>query len=300
MSFICIYLYARAIAGLTLKTIKCLIVPLCQLSEKRRNDIIKWIARNIPEWREFRVDSCTKLLGFYIGPDAGRVNWTEQAQKILTRVQSIRLSQAAINLNVLAYNTRVVPIPSYIAQLLPPPDRISQIERASLHSVLRLPQNAFCHADFFHLSRCGGPILRSITTASFAAHIRTSIKTLTSWRAWIHQLSEAAVRFLPLEPLVRDALTTSCWDSPPLAVNLREAFSGLPNNPNWCISNSELLCKLHRSDIGKMPVQKLLYKELVARRFADSFDDTFQRRLTNLYQPFVLDFNHSISLGSLW
>ena len=287
-------------AGLKLKPPKCVIVPLCQLSEKRKIDIAKWLRRNIPEWQHFSIQGCTKLLGFYIGPQAGRFNWTEQASKMKIRVQSIQLAEASIKLNAHTFNTRVVPVASYIAQLLPIPDRFMQIERALLHTVLRLPQNALCHADFFHIHEIGGPSLRSFNAASVAALMRSAIRTIPGWKFWITQLADAAQNFLPLELFVRDYLSTSAWDSPPIAVNLREAFNGLPNHPHWSLGNSDILSKLHCSELGKQCVQKQIYKELISRKFGNKINNTSEKRLTTLFHPYELDFQKSILLPECW
>ena len=163
----------------------------------------------------FSTKDTTKLLGFYIGPGAGRKNWTEQASKMRSRVQSIQHASASVSMNVHTFNTRVVPITSYVAQLLVVPDSFMQLERALMHTTLRLPQNSLCHADFMHLYEIGGPKFRSVVVASVSALVRTALKTVTSWPRWISQLERAAMQWLPLEPLVKGKLSTNCWDSPP-------------------------------------------------------------------------------------
>ena len=169
-----------------------------------------------------------------------------------------------------------------------------------LHSVLRLPQNAFCHADLFHLDKVGGPLCRSFTAASTAALIRTATKTVPGWQCWIPQLQVAAQEFLPLEPLLRDTLTTSAWDSPPIAVNLREASSGLPHHPRWNLDISGIVHQMHTSESRRFPVQKHIYKEIMSQKFRNRIDDTFQRRLNSLFHPYDLDFGSSILLQRCW
>jgi len=291
-----IFSSALKLAGLKLKPPKCVIVPLCMLDDKRKKDISKWLKRNIPDWQDFAVKSSTKLLGFYLGPEAGKMNWTEQEAKIRTRVHSIKTSQAPSSLNAHTYNSRVVPVTSFVAQLLPIPARFYQLERAMLHTVLRLPQNMLCHCDFMHLHKIGGPKFRSITAASSSALVRTSLKTVTSWKSWIEQLEHAADVHLPLQTLVRNTLTPANWDSPPLAVNLRDASLGFPSHPHFDFSKSDLLCRIKGSDLSKVPVQKLVYDELISIKHAFLIHDTIERRLNKLFQPFTLDFINSISL----
>ena len=43
-----------------------------------------------------------------------------------------------------------------------------------------------------------------------------------------------------------------------------------------------------------------MYKELVANRFGNTLNDTFERRLTSLFQPYELDFQQAILLDRCW
>ena len=79
----------------------------------------------------------------------------------------------------------------------------------------------------------GGPHLRSYCAASTAALVRTAIKTVSGWEAWIPQLKVAAERFLPLRPLVKEMLTTDVWDNPPISLHLANAAKGLPEHRHW-------------------------------------------------------------------
>ena len=144
-----------------------------------------------------------------MGPAAGQYNWSEQISKMRSRVQKIQIAKASIQLNTHTYNARIVPVTSYVAQLLPCPKSMDQVERALMHTALRLPQNTLCHADFFHLQDFGGPKFRSIVAASASALLRTSLKTVTTWREWIGQLDRAAQEWLCLlytSPSPRDGL----------------------------------------------------------------------------------------------
>jgi len=114
--------------------------------------------------------------------------------------------------------------------------------------------------------------------------------TVTSWSSWIQQLQIAAERWLPLEPFVKDTLTPSFWDSTPIACNLREAALGFPNDERWAEGASDLLRSLNGKDISKTPLQKLMYNKLISHRFCNTLSDTVERRLTDLFQPFALDF----------
>ena len=291
-----IFANAKKLAGLTLKPQKCIIVTLCQLSEKVKNDISKWLRRNIPEWQHFCFKEATKLLGFYIGPKAGTSNWVDQISKVRERIRTIQCSGASVSRNAHTFNSRVLPVTSYVAQLLPLPAKFMQFERGCLHTVLRMPQNSLCHGDLINLHKVGGPKLRSMAAASVAANVRTSLKTVTSWPQWIHQLQKAAESCLALEPMVREVLTHSCWDSPPIALGLRDAANGMLKDPRWAPALSEVIRSLDGNLTSKTPVQKLIYNALASKSFINSLDDTISRRLSNSFQPYSLDFQNSILL----
>ena len=72
-----IFSKAEMLAGLVLKPSKCVIVPLCDISEEIRGSIITWLQNNIPVWDNFSIQTTTKLLGFYIGPKSASMNWSE-------------------------------------------------------------------------------------------------------------------------------------------------------------------------------------------------------------------------------
>ena len=223
--------------------------------------------------------------------------------RVQSRVQSIQHAQASVKFNAHTYNTRVLPVTSYVAQLLPIPSKFMQLERSVLHTTLRMPQNSLRHADFMHLHKIGGPKFRSISAASVATLIRTALKTVTSWRGWIAQLEEAADRYLSANAVVRNCLSVPCWDSPPIAKNLRDAARGLPDYPTWSRGLSEVISKLGTSNDGSWqhtPIQKTVYKELVANKFGNTLNDTFERRLTSLFQPYELDFQQAILLDRCW
>ena len=167
-----------------------------------------------------------------------------------------------------------------------------------------LPQNTLCHADFYHLHEAGGPIFRSIVVSSVAALFRTALRTVTSWPIWIVQLEEAAAKWLPLAPLIRDTLTPSFWDSPPIACNLREASCGFPNEGQWSQGATELIHNLFPQGLvfpppqeqNRIALQKLVYDKFISHRFVNSLHGTIERRLTSLFLPYALDFQNTILL----
>ena len=187
-----IFMNAQRLGGLTLKPAKCIIVPLCELSNEIRNSIMAWLEANIPEWVGFAVEPTTKLLGFYIGPKMGSKNWVGPITKYKSRVAAIRSNDASLSLNAYTYNVKVIPVSSYQEQPLSLTKEYSMLERVAMHTILRLPFNALRHADFFQLHIVCKIRLRSLSAACASTLFTTAYKTITSWPQWVNRLDVAA------------------------------------------------------------------------------------------------------------
>jgi len=298
---------AISLAGLELKPPKCVIVPLCDFDADVVLRIKEWLTAHIPGWANFSIKPATKILGFYLGPKAGAMNWAEPLAKFKARVQCIHHSKASINVNAYTYNAKALPVTSYQAQLLHLPKEYALLERVAMHTVLRMHINALRHADFFQLPVLGGPKLRSLTAACASTLFRTSCKTVTSWRQWVSQLDIASREFLPLEQYLRGRRTHHIWDSQPIALNLQDAFLGFPCDDRWAPAASQVLCELTMDNNGvaplpgdellcRKPLQKLIYSKFMKMHFASDICKTIQTRLIDLFAPFTLDFDNLINL----
>ena len=100
-----------------------------------------------------------KLLGFYVGPGMGKFNWVGLLSKFVGRAKNIKSATASVALNAYDFNSRVSPVLSYQAQLLPFDRKHFLLERVAMHTVLRVPWNTFRHSDFFQLPQIDGPNL---------------------------------------------------------------------------------------------------------------------------------------------
>ena len=116
-------------------------------------------------------------------------------KKYNERFLEVRRGNASIVLNAIIYNSRIVPVTSYVAQLVPLPKTFQ--ERFGMLSVLRC-SNCMRHSDLFELHKLGGPKMRSISVSFTAALTRTALKTLTRWPEWIKQLTFAHNEFLAI------------------------------------------------------------------------------------------------------
>ena len=132
--------------------------------------------RHLAPWSRFKVEGAAKFLGFYVGPECGKFNWNGPLGKLQDRVKQIKSAAAPVHINAYHYNTRVCPVMSYQAQLLPLDKHHFLLERIALHAVYQAPFNTFRHSDFFQLSQFGASKLRSFNVDSAAALFRTAAR----------------------------------------------------------------------------------------------------------------------------
>ena len=129
------------------------------------------------------------LLGFYIGPTAGSKMWNGALAKYNSRILEMKKCHAPLATNCLTYNSRIVPVFSYVSQLVPLPEPFK--ERYGMFNVIRAPQ-CMRTSDFYQLHKLGGLKFRSISVSCAAATFRTALATVTSWPKWISQLEICA------------------------------------------------------------------------------------------------------------
>jgi len=293
-------------AGLALKPPKCVLVPLCAFSEEVHANVCRWVAHNVPEWKPL-----AKLLGFYIGPQAGTMMWQGPLTKYKDRINDIKRGCASIALNCHTYNTRIVPVFSYVSQLVPLPGTFHEL--FGMCSAIRAP-NALRESDYYQLHKYGGPKFRSISASCASALFRTSLVTVTSWPRWIQQLEECAKQCLTYVQHSKGVISPPHWDTDPIALNLKNAFCGFPNSPKWAEGGAILINKLLTLN-GNKPInpgdkfvqcnsglQTLAYNVLMDSHHNLGFKKHMIERISILFHPFELDWNSiqfSMSISAL-
>ena len=215
-------------AGLALKPPKCVLVPLCVFSQEVHDQVCKWVAHHLPDWKLFKVKPLAKLLGFFIGPMAGTKMWDGPLTKYKDRINDIKRGSASIALNCHTYNSRIVPVFSYVSQLVPLPNTFHEL--FGMCSAIRAP-NALRESDYYALHKIGGPKFRSISASCAAALFRTSLVTVTSWPLWIQQLEECAKQCLPYVQHSTGIISPPHWDTDPIAFNSKNAYNSFHNSP---------------------------------------------------------------------
>ena len=164
-------------------------------------------------------------------------------------------------------------------------------ELFGMRSAIRAP-NAFRESDYFALHKIGGPKFRSISASCAAALFRTSLVTVTSWPLWIQQLEECAKQCLPYVQHSSGIISPSHWDTDPIALNLKNAYSGFPNSPKWAEGGALLINKLLALNNNKpikpgdkfvqckSGLQKLAYNVLMNSHYNLDFQKHMKERIS--------------------
>ncbi len=298
-----IFQLARLAAGLELKPIKCNLVPLVPLSPSLIISIMAWLKRNIPVWGSFKVLPTAKYLGFYLGPAAGSRQWVAPMQKYTDRANDIFNSGAAISIAAHVYNTRVVSVPLYVAQLVSLPPDTPKREKNAVHKIAHVCTNALYFADFFALAEFGGPKLRSLALSAAAALFRTAVSTVPHWTEWKRQLQAAALDLLPLNAVAREECTPSFWDSQPMALTLDHAFKGFYGNPKYykgiteCINNLDV--PVFYPGIKVPQLQKQCYASLLSAVLPSNIPATINKRIRDIFSPYDIPCFNYPSISAL-
>jgi len=250
---------------------------------------------------QYVVTGAAELLGFFIGPLMGRHHWIKPMRKFKKRVFEIKTAGAATALNAFDYNTRVLPVLSYVSQLVPLPRYFAFEQRVAFHVVYHAPFNTFAHSDFFQWSMVGLPSLTCGIASAAAALMRTANKTITRWRSWIPQMFEAAEAHLPTARTCcpNPLLSPDFWDSSSFAENLWWASQGCFDNPDLVSAGGEIVRKYH-GDIPRS-VQKKYYNlfldNLHSPRSRIQLNVILTRRVINMFAPYEIDFAGKVILS---
>ena len=111
----------RKISGLVLKPSKCvLILTSVSCSEQNILAVRNLLKINIPEWKDTNITNHGKYLGFFIGHDAGKHNWSSPISKYKQRAREIHVAALPAPSSANEYNTKCLPTLLYVSQLCSP------------------------------------------------------------------------------------------------------------------------------------------------------------------------------------
>ncbi len=224
-----IFKLAKTFAGLTIKFPKSTVVPLRPWSNSLIIEVQEWLRRCLPSWLDIAVQPQAKYLGAYLGPTTKDLIWHAPVMKWKTRTSDIAASRAPPSIAASLYNIHGISTLSYVAQLTLPSRELLQQESAVLARVLHVPMNAFSLADFFSVRSWGSVHLRSTFATLVATLVRAALSTISTWQLNYELLT--TTDHLPLSHLVGRHPSPTYWDTPPIAVTLRNASLGFLAHP---------------------------------------------------------------------
>jgi hypothetical protein len=215
-----IFAIFSSVAGPSLKISKCCFVPTSKAcTQSEIQSFLEWIAATIPEWAEFRVQGAGEYLGFFLGPEASKRQFSKLGAKMNERVALISKAATSQYISALAYNVYVVSCTGYLAQLTVLDDSILQQEHRWISNILKIPYKALGVALPFHLDQCGGLPVISLKAFNLATLARAAYQTLHPWFHWVQKLGGALNDFQDahalLGSLVDRSWSLDFWDSSP-------------------------------------------------------------------------------------
>ena len=261
----------RKVSGLSLKPSKCvLILTSVVCSETNILAVRSWLQTNIPDWKNLKIASTGKYLGFFIGPNSGSNNWSMPLSKYKQRAREIHVAAFPAAFSASEYNSKCLPTLLYVSQLCPPPPHIMQTELGAIHKILHLPPQTFSYNLAINLATMSGFSIRSASTAMNASMCRFALKSFPKAKEMNDCLIEATLKNVPLCFLSsqRGFPITPGWDSQAYVSNLAHAVR--PDNdlgtavPDFAAFIREIQCEIERNrSIVELPIQKKLYNILI-------------------------------------
>ena len=102
----------QRISGLALKPQKCVLIPLGQAPNAEVCGAVgRYIATEVPQWKEFKVQAKGEYLGFQVGPDGGEeASWGKPIRKFKARTNEVASSQCATAAAIELYNIEIAPV----------------------------------------------------------------------------------------------------------------------------------------------------------------------------------------------
>jgi hypothetical protein len=118
------FLRIGAASGLLLNVGKTIFIPLWHVASFAR--IRQTIIELWPHWGQIILASCGKYLGFLLGPGGQEIMWKKVIAKTDRRVNDWCQIHAGMFFSILAHNHHIIPVCTYIAQLVPPDESITK------------------------------------------------------------------------------------------------------------------------------------------------------------------------------
>ena len=163
----------QAAAHLTLNIPKCIFIPLFAEGSE---DIHASICRAAPTFQDVAIRDHGKYLGFHICPGKGDRSWLDALSKATKQVQAWSWGPLGLFFATVVWNTFIIPILGFVAQLEMPPSNIQDTIDVLLRRAAHGPGNWCTSADVLHLRRSDGLVAeyKDIRIIAKASMFRTT------------------------------------------------------------------------------------------------------------------------------
>ena len=125
------------ISSLKLNINKTIFIPLWPGFSSQ--GLRRLITEVCPAWRDIGIDTCAKYLGFFIGPGAGERSWDKPLQKYGLRFALWSTMRLGMALNAIAYRPFVASVLSFVMQLEPDAEHLTEIFEKALRKLASGP-----------------------------------------------------------------------------------------------------------------------------------------------------------------
>jgi hypothetical protein len=141
------------ISGLHLNLNKTVMIPLWKIGSE--NNIRLLIQENCSPWKNITISDRGKYLGFIVGPRAELDGWSKPLQKFKARVEHWAALKLGIGMNIIVFNTYIVTVLEYVAQLLEVTEEVKFAMSWALRKLAPGPGNWISQRDLENLKSFG-------------------------------------------------------------------------------------------------------------------------------------------------
>ena len=160
-----------SISGLVLNLPKTVLIPLWPSTM----EVVRaQMARILPNWSAVSVARWALYLGFATGPEKMDHSWDRALNKFIQRISTWEWTSLGLQYAATAYNTYVMSVLAFVAQLENPPEQVLKAERKALRAAARGPGNWAKPSDLWFLKEAfGGTVsFASVAISAWAAQVR--------------------------------------------------------------------------------------------------------------------------------
>lgn len=136
----------RLVSNLALNMEKTVVIPLWEADIEQ----LQGITRADPASPQIRWERAGKYLGVFIGPGKGESSWAKPARKFQNRLEEWDWSALGLHAALSIYNTYVLSVLLFVAQLERPPASVLALEPLAVRKIAPGPGSWCSAADLHH------------------------------------------------------------------------------------------------------------------------------------------------------